>query len=190
MKKAVRTPRTRVDRVHRQLQLLPEAAQTKGKDLLQRTDRILIQRTKDKNKLYALHAPEVECISKSKARTPYEFGAKVQRVRVPRSGQKRGMTKTLKAMIKRRCAIEPAIGHMRMDGRLARNPLKGALGDAIHAVMCGARLNQCLILTALRLYCVRFWLSMQTVSAALIAAQVTHPPACRGERNCSGRTDY
>ena len=30
-------------------------------------------------------------------------------------------------------AIEPAIGHMKMDGRLDRNPLKGALGDALHA---------------------------------------------------------
>lgn len=28
-------------------------------------------------RLYALHAPEVECISKGKARTPYEFGVKV-----------------------------------------------------------------------------------------------------------------
>jgi IS5 family transposase len=42
-----------------------------------RTKRILEQRPKDKNKLYALHAPEVECIAKGKARTPYEFGVKV-----------------------------------------------------------------------------------------------------------------
>lgn len=35
------------------------------------------QRPKDKNKLYALHALEVECISKGKARQPYESGAKV-----------------------------------------------------------------------------------------------------------------
>ncbi|WP_425526857.1 transposase, partial [Xanthomonas oryzae] len=28
-------------------------------------------------KLYALHAPEVECMSKGKARQPYEFGVKV-----------------------------------------------------------------------------------------------------------------
>lgn len=34
-------------------------------------------RTKDKSKLYTLHSPEVECISKGKARTPYEFGVKV-----------------------------------------------------------------------------------------------------------------
>ena len=35
------------------------------------------QRPKDKGKLYALHAPEVECIGKGKARQPYEFGVKV-----------------------------------------------------------------------------------------------------------------
>ena len=32
---------------------------------------------KGKNKLYALPAPEAECIAKGKARTPYEFGVKV-----------------------------------------------------------------------------------------------------------------
>lgn len=31
----------------------------------------------DRNKLCALHAPEVECIGKGKARKPYEFGVKV-----------------------------------------------------------------------------------------------------------------
>ena len=45
--------------------------------LLERAERIRTQRPKDKNKLYALHAPEVECISKGKARNPYEFGVKV-----------------------------------------------------------------------------------------------------------------
>ena len=44
---------------------------------LERAERIRTQQRKDKNKLYALHAPEVECISKGKARTPYEFGVKV-----------------------------------------------------------------------------------------------------------------
>ena len=157
--------------------------------------------------LYALHAPEVECISKGKARTPYEFGVKVslattlkeglvvgmrsmpgnpydghtlhetleqvsiltehkpttaivdkgyrgvevEGVRILRSGQKRGITRTLKAMIRRRSAIEPAIGHMKMDGRLARNPLKGALGDALHAVLCGAGHNLRLIIARMRL---------------------------------------
>jgi IS5 family transposase len=44
--------------------------------LLERAERIRSQQPKDKNKLYALHAPEVECIGKGKARKPYEFGVK------------------------------------------------------------------------------------------------------------------
>jgi transposase, IS5 family len=48
--------------------------------LLQRAERIRTQKRTDKNKLYALHAPEVECISKGKARKPYEFGVKVSLV--------------------------------------------------------------------------------------------------------------
>lgn len=40
-------------------------------------ERLLAQKPKDSNKLYSLHAPEVVCISKGKARTPYEFGCKV-----------------------------------------------------------------------------------------------------------------
>ena len=42
-----------------------------------RVKRVLTQQPKDKNKLYSLHAPEVECLSKGKARQPYEFGVKV-----------------------------------------------------------------------------------------------------------------
>lgn len=38
--------------------------------------RLLTQKTEDRNKLYALHAPEVECIAKGKTRTRYEFGVK------------------------------------------------------------------------------------------------------------------
>jgi transposase, IS5 family len=42
------------------------------------------------HKVYALHAPEVECIGKGKARAPYEFGCKVSiatPVTQPRGGQ-------------------------------------------------------------------------------------------------------
>ena len=38
--------------------------------------RLLKQQQKDKNKLYSLHAPEVECINKGKAHKRYEFGVK------------------------------------------------------------------------------------------------------------------
>jgi IS5 family transposase len=36
--------------------------------------------------VYALHAPEVECIGKGKARAPYEFGCKVS-VATPATNQ-------------------------------------------------------------------------------------------------------
>jgi IS5 family transposase len=42
------------------------------------------------HKVYALHAPEVECIGKGKARAPYEFGCKVSLatpVTQPKGGQ-------------------------------------------------------------------------------------------------------
>ncbi|MBC8554057.1 MAG: IS5 family transposase, partial [Candidatus Brocadiales bacterium] len=39
--------------------------------------RILNQKRQDKNKVYSIHAPEVECISKGKAHKKYEFGCKV-----------------------------------------------------------------------------------------------------------------
>jgi IS5 family transposase len=55
---------------------LAEDVKSKLTTLLQRAERIRTQKTKDKNKLYAMHAPEVECIGKGKARKPYEFGVK------------------------------------------------------------------------------------------------------------------
>lgn len=63
-------------------------------------------------------------------------------------------------MIKRSSAIEPTIGHMKTDGRLDRNPLKGSLGDALHAVLCGAGHNIRLLLKKLRLLCaeIRQWI--------------------------------
>jgi IS5 family transposase len=67
---------------------------------------------------------------------------------------------------------------MKMDGRLGRNPLKGALGDALHAVMCGAGHNLRMILAALRLLCARFGLSMQAINAAVIAPQAKRQLAC------------
>ncbi len=72
-------------------------------------------------------------------------GVQIEGVRILRSGQRRGLIRTLKAMISRRSAIEPVIGYMKMDGRLGRTPLKGALGDALDAVMCGAGHNLRLI---------------------------------------------
>ncbi len=46
-------------------------------ELLAHAKRILTQQRHDKNKLYSLHAPEVECIAKGKVHKKYEFGCKV-----------------------------------------------------------------------------------------------------------------
>ena len=63
--------------VRRKMDGLAEAAKLRLDAWVQRAERIHKQRPKDKNKLYALHAPEAECIGKGKARQPYEFGVKV-----------------------------------------------------------------------------------------------------------------
>jgi transposase, IS5 family len=59
---------------------------TRLNTLLERAECIRAQQPKDKNKLYALHAPEVECIGKGKARKPYEFGVKASIAVTHRSG--------------------------------------------------------------------------------------------------------
>lgn len=54
------------------------------KELLQMAKRLLTQQRHDKNKLYSLHAPEVECIAKGKVHKKYEFGCKVSVVTTSR----------------------------------------------------------------------------------------------------------
>ncbi len=43
--------------------------------------------------------------------------------------------------LKRRQAVEPAIGHLKSDHRMNRCWLRGAVGDALHAVLCAAGYN-------------------------------------------------
>ena len=168
--------------------------------------RLLHQASKGSDKIYALHEPEVDCISKGKARVRYEFGCKVSiattldegfvvgmrgfpgnpydghtlipaleqveiltdqrpnlavvdrgyrghgalKTRVLISGTRRGLTPKLIADLRRRSAIEAEIGHMKTDGRLSRSPLKGTLGDALFAVLCGCGHNIRKILAHLR----------------------------------------
>lgn len=69
-----------------------------------------------------------------------------KKFRVFRSGQKRGVTAQIKRELKRRAAIEPVIGHMKEDGLLGRNHLKGRDGDRINAVLAGAGQNFRLLL--------------------------------------------
>jgi IS5 family transposase len=176
--------------------------------VLERARTIHGQHPGDTGKLYAFHAPEVECIGKGKARTRYEFGVKasfattnerckggqfvlgamslpgnpydghtlaaqldqVARITaskptrayvdrgyrghgVNRQGLQvhvshtRGITSpTIKRELRRRNAIEPVIGHMKQDGHLERNALKGAKGDAINVLFCAIGHNFRLLL--------------------------------------------
>ena len=170
--------------------------------LLERAERIRTQQRNSKNKLYALHAPEVECIGKGKARKPYEFGVKtgllithrhgliagartfpgnpydghtlpeqlqqaevllqdigvvpktvvvdlgyrgvdamVPDVQLLHRGKSRSMTTQQQRWVKRRQAVEPVIGHAKLDHRMDRCWLQGATGDALHAVLCAAGYN-------------------------------------------------
>jgi IS5 family transposase len=170
--------------------------------IMERAERIRMQQPKDKNKLYALHAPEVECIGKGKARKPYEFGVKVsvavthkqglmvgarsftgnpydghtlaeqlEQVAIltedvvapPRQvvvdlgfrgvdadnpgvelihrGKIKSLTQQQRRWLKRRQAVEPAIGHLKSDNAMDRCWLKGQTGDALHAVLCAAGYN-------------------------------------------------
>ena len=169
---------------------------------LERAERIRTQQRQDKNKLYALHAPEVECIGKGKARKPYEFGVKsavlvshkhglmlgarsfpgnpydghvlsavieqasilmqdlgikIKHVvadlgfrgvdadnpsqQIIHRGKFNSLSAQEKRWLKRRQAVEPAIGHLKADHRMDRCWLKGSLGDALHAISCAAGYN-------------------------------------------------
>ena len=182
----------------------PESPMTLNRlnTLLDRAERIRTQQPKDKHKLYALHAPEVECIAKGKARRPYEFGVKASiavthrqglmvgartfpgnpydghtlaeqleqtnillegvgqtpkqvvvdlgyrgvdhelpGVEVIHRGKYKSLTPLQRRWLKRRQAVEPAIGHLKSDHRLDRCWLKGQAGDAVHAVLCAAGYN-------------------------------------------------
>jgi transposase, IS5 family len=72
-------------------------------------------------------------------------GHSVKNTEIHISGKKRGLTRWLYAKIKRRQAIEPHIGHMKNEGKLGRNYLKGILGDFLNATLCGIGHNLKLI---------------------------------------------
>lgn len=211
MRKALRQLRGYVGRVRRDLrrhlQEIPDSPlREKVLDALWLAGTLLEQGPKSRDKVYSLHEPEVDCISKGKARVRYEFGTKVslattldegfvvgarsfpgnpydghtlapaleqveiltdtrptlavvdrgyrghgvETTRVLISGQRRGITPALAKLLKRRSAIEPEIGHMKADGRLARCSLKGRIGDALFAVLCACGHNIRKILAHLR----------------------------------------
>jgi len=212
--KTLKTWLGRVSRsIERQLATKPEL-EPLFKNKLAQAKQLQSQHKHSKDKLYSLHAPEVECIGKGKAHKAYEFGVKVSiattikeqfvvaslaipgnpydghtlkqtleavtthtgrpvhqcftdrgykgndapaDVRVFIAGQRRGVTTHFKRKRKRRNAIEAIIGHMKTDGLLGRNHLKGSSGDAMNALLCGAGQNLRKILKKLRLFWLKIW---------------------------------
>ena len=70
---------TYLGRLYRDIQRKSEntAISTNLHVLMKTVERLLSQQKTDKNKLYSLHAPEVECIGKGKVHKKYEFGVKI-----------------------------------------------------------------------------------------------------------------
>lgn len=71
------------------------------------------------------------------------------KLNVFKSGQKR-LAPQIQKELKRRSAIEPLIGHLKNDGRLGRNYLKGRIGDRINAIFSGIGHNFRLLLRWIR----------------------------------------
>lgn len=76
-KKELRKLKTYLGRVMRDILRKEPNPDDDLSNLLSLSKRLLDQKRDDKNKLYSLHAPEVECIAKGKAKAKYEFGCKV-----------------------------------------------------------------------------------------------------------------
>ena len=82
MRKALRRLKGYTGRVlrdiERQMDKVPEGAlRSRLVEMIALVNRLLAQEPKDCKKLYSLHEPAVDCISKGKAHKRYEFGTKV-----------------------------------------------------------------------------------------------------------------
>lgn len=69
--------RTYLGRVIRDIERKQKDPDRSLAELLELGKRLLVQKREDKNKLYSIHEPEVECLSKGKPHKRYEFGCKV-----------------------------------------------------------------------------------------------------------------
>jgi transposase, IS5 family len=76
-RRETRALKTYLGRVARDIERKAGVIDKELQDLLGLTYRLLAQGKHDKNKLYSIHEPEVECISKGKIHKRYEFGCKV-----------------------------------------------------------------------------------------------------------------
>jgi IS5 family transposase len=63
------------------------------------------------------------------------------KLRVFISGQKRGVTPSIKLQLRRRSAVEPVIGHLKAEHRMGRNYLCYRRGDAANAILAAVGYN-------------------------------------------------
>ena len=77
MRRSLRKLRTYLGRLIRDIRRKASHPDPELAALLGRADRVRQQQPHDTGKLYSLHEPEVQCISKGKAHKRYEFGQKV-----------------------------------------------------------------------------------------------------------------
>ncbi|MBE8215347.1 MAG: IS5 family transposase [Endozoicomonadaceae bacterium] len=94
-------------------------------------------------------------------------GHKIEFCDVFISGQRKGMNASLKKKLKRQSAIEPHIGHIKAEGKLRRNMLKGRIGDEINAILCGVghHLRLLLAWTAWLLSCLNFFTPISMIKS-------------------------
>ena len=183
LRREVKRLRTYLGRVVRDIERKTAdnpARQAVFADELALAKRLLGQQKQDKNKLYSLHAPEVECISKGKVAKRYEFGVKASIATTNKSNfVVGGMAlpgSPYERSLKRRQAIEPVIGHLKSDGLLNRNHLKGTQGDQLNVLLSCAGHNLRLILRQLRFFCLEkrililAWLRLLMPAARLSGA--------------------
>lgn len=84
--KCIKKLKTILGRVTRDIERKALSIDDKLKELLEISKRIYTMKRKDKNKIYSVHEPHVECISKGKAHKKYEFGCKVSVAATSRGG--------------------------------------------------------------------------------------------------------
>ena len=76
-KRETKRLRTYLGRVMRDIRRKCPVPEGRLSNLLSTAEKIFRQKRNDSNKVYSVHAPEVECIAKGKAHKKYEFGCKV-----------------------------------------------------------------------------------------------------------------
>jgi hypothetical protein len=84
--------------------------------------------------------------------------------------------------MRRRNGVEPVLGHMKTDGLLERNHLRGPEGDAVNAILCAIGHNCRLLLTWFRRLLARL-----VHSAPNLVAEILLAIAAIIRRRCAGQ---